>query len=314
MAHCCHRIRDDGRRLEDSTLNEPVALRLSLIVSLLIGAVGVAWGLIADSRVVLFDGIFAIFGTALTGLSLLASRAAGLDPDHRYPFGRKAWIPVAVVVQGAALAGTIAYAAIDAISVILSGGSTTAPVSVVGYGVVSLVAALAVALALPRLAPGSDLVAAEAAQWRAGTLLSAIIAIGAGVAAGASRLGWEQLAPYADPVLVLIAVAVLAPVPLRLLRAGGLELLEAAPPPEIAGRIETEALRVAAENGLGKPIIRATKLGQRLYVEVDFIVEPGKYDISDEDRVRRSMIAGLTPLGFDLWANVELTTDPSLTE
>jgi predicted Co/Zn/Cd cation transporter (cation efflux family) len=295
-------------------LNEPAALRLSLIASLLIGAVGVVWGLVADSRVVLFDGIFAIFGTALTGLSLLASRAAGLDPDHRYPFGRKAWIPVAVVVQGAALAGTIAYAAIDAISVIISGGSETAPAGVVGYGVVSLVGAMAVALALPRMAPGSDLVAAEAAQWRAGSLLSAIIAIGAAAAAGAQQLGWDRLAPYADPVLVLVAVAVLSPVPFRLLRSGGLELLEAAPPKEISERIEAEALRVAAEHELGKPIIRATKLGQRLYVEVDFIVEAGKYDISDEDHVRRSMIAGLTPLGFDLWANIELTTDPSLTE
>jgi predicted Co/Zn/Cd cation transporter (cation efflux family) len=295
-------------------LHETVALRLSLVASILIGAVGVVWGLAADSRVVLFDGIFAIFGTALTGLSLLASRAAGLDPDHRYPFGRKAWIPVAVVVQGAALAGTIAYAAIDAISVIITGGSETAPASVVGYGVVSLIAAMAVALSLPRLAPGSDLVSAEAAQWRAGSLLSAIIAIGAALAGGAARLGWDQLAPYADPVLVLVAVAVLAPVPFRLLRQGGLELLEAAPPKEISARIEAEAQRVAGEHGLGTPIIRATKLGQRLYVEVDFIVEPGKFDISDEDHVRRSMIAGLTPLGFDLWANIELTTDPTLTE
>jgi predicted Co/Zn/Cd cation transporter (cation efflux family) len=113
-------------------------------------------------------------------------------------------------------------------------------------------------------------------------------------------------------VLVLVAVGVLAPVPVRLLRSGGREILEAAPPAEVARVIDAEAARAAAEFGLGEPIVRATKLGRRLYVEVDFIVEPGKWDVADEDRVRRSLIGGLTPLGYEIWANVELTTDPDL--
>lgn len=87
-------------------MNEGRALRLSVYASLVIGVVGLVWGLIADSRIVLFDGVFTVLGTALSGLSLLASWAAGLRPDERYPFGREAVIPVAIVVQGAALTGT----------------------------------------------------------------------------------------------------------------------------------------------------------------------------------------------------------------
>jgi predicted Co/Zn/Cd cation transporter (cation efflux family) len=293
-------------------MTESRALRLSVYASLLVGVVGIVWGLAADARVVLFDGIFTMFGTALSGLSLLASWAAGLEADDRFPFGRGAVIPVAIVVQGAALSATLVYAAIDSVSLLFSGGTDAAPLSVVGYGLVTLVVAIAVTIGLPRIAPDSELAAAEADQWRAGALLSAIIAVGAAAATGAAAAGWHQIVPYADPVLVLVAVGVLAPVPVRLLRSGGREILEAAPPAEVARVIDAEAARAAAEFGLGEPIVRATKLGRRLYVEVDFIVEPGKWDVADEDRVRRSLIGGLTPLGYEIWANVELTTDPDL--
>jgi len=293
-------------------VSEARALRLSVYASLLVGVVGVVWGLAADARIVLFDGIFTIFGTALSGLSLLASWAAGLEPDERYPFGREAVIPVAIVVQGAALTATLFYAAFDSISLLLAGGTDAAPASVVGYGLLTLVVALAVMVGLPRLAPRSELAAAEADQWKAGALLSAIIAVGAAAATGADALGWDAVVRYADPVLVLVAVAVLAPVPWRLLTSGGREILEAAPPAEVSRSIEAEARRVAAEFGLDEPIVRATKLGRRLYVEVDFVVGAGEWDVSEEDKVRRSLIGGLDPLGYDVWANVELTTDPDL--
>jgi predicted Co/Zn/Cd cation transporter (cation efflux family) len=293
-------------------MTETRALRLSVYASLLVGAVGVVWGLLVDSRIVLFDGVFTIFGTALSGLSLLASWAAGLQPDERYPFGRGAVIPVAILIQGAALGATLVYAAFDALSLILSGGSGGAPLNVVGYGLVTLLIAIGLTIALPRVAPRSELAAAEAAQWRAGALLSGIIAVGAAAAAGADLAGWHGVVAYADPALVLLAVAVLAPVPWRLLRSGGREVLEAAPPPEVRRAIDGATELTRAEFGLGVPLVRATKLGRRLYVEVDFLVTAGEWDVAEEARVRRSLISGLSSLELEIWANVELTTDPDL--
>ena len=223
-------------------------------------------------------------------------------------------MPVAIVVQGAALTATLVYAAIDSVSLLLAGGTDAAPVGVVGYGVVTLVVAIIVGFGLPRLAPDSELAAAEADQWRAGAVLSAIIAVGAAAAAGAAALGWQQVVRFADPVLVLVAVVVLAPVPWRLLRSGGRELLEAAPAAEVQQVIDAAAARASAEFGLGEPIVRATKLGPRLYVEVDYVVPPDTWNVDAEDRVRRLVIGELEPLGYEIWANVELTTDPSLAD
>ena len=293
-------------------MREARALRLSVYASIVVGVVGVVWGLLVDSRIVLFDGVFTIFGTALAGLSLLASWAAGLDADERYPFGRGAVIPVAILIQGAALMATLVYAAVDSVSLILAGGSDAAPLSVVAYGLVTLLIAIGVVIALPRLAPRSELAAAEVAQWRAGAVLSGIIAIGAAAAAAAAAAGLHQVVAYADPALVLLAVVVMAPVPWRLLRSGGREILEAAPPADVREAIEAAAELTREEFDLPPPLVRATKLGRRLYVEVDFLVDAGEWDVAEEDRVRRSLIRALAPLELEIWANVELTKDPEL--
>ena len=67
---------------------------------------------------------------------------------------------------------------------------------------------------LRRRAPGSDLVDAEAQQWRADAILSAVMVAGALTGFGLVATGRAGLADYLDPVLVLVACAVLAPTPI----------------------------------------------------------------------------------------------------
>lgn len=117
-----------------------------------------------------------------------------------------------------------------------------------------------------------------------------------------------------DPVLVLVACAVLVPTPLRLLRSGSVELPEGEPSAEISDVVRATVEEVRQGFGLDEPIVRLHKLGRKLYVEVDFVVEPGEWDVSEEDGVRRAVADGLAPVGLDVWAYVELTTDRALVE
>jgi predicted Co/Zn/Cd cation transporter (cation efflux family) len=137
---------------------------------------------------------------------------------------------------------------------------------------------------------------------------------GALVAFGLTRAGRGDLTNYVDPALVLLACAILLPTPLRLLRSGTIELLEGVPPAEITDAVTATVDEVRARFGLDEPIVRLHKLGSKLYVEVDFVVEPGEWDVSEEDAVRRAVADGLAPLGLDVWAYVELTTDRTLVE
>ena len=102
--------------------------------------------------------------------------------------------------------------------------------------------------------------------------------------------GRAGLADYVDPVLVLVACAVLVPTPLRLPRSGTVELLEGEPSAEISDAVRATVEEVQQRFGLDEPIVRLHKLGRKLYVEVDFVVEPGEWTSA-----RRTTSAGPSP-------------------
>ena len=54
-----------------------------------------------------------------------------------------------------------------------------------------------------RLGTTSELVGAEAAQWRAGAVLSGVLAVGFGLAVVLTRTDADTVVPYIDLVLVL---------------------------------------------------------------------------------------------------------------
>lgn len=73
-----------------------------------------------------------------------------------------------------------------------------------------------------------------------------------------------------------------------------------------------DALTPARASTLPPPIIRSTKLGQRLYVEVDFIVAKGEWQVDEEDAVRLAITERLDALGLLVWATIDLTTNPAM--
>jgi predicted Co/Zn/Cd cation transporter (cation efflux family) len=287
-------------------------LVVSLVAAAAMGAGAIVWGVLAAAGVLVFDGVFTMAGTALSAGSLLAARVADSPPSKGYPFGRSAAVPVTIAVQGVALATTLVYAAVDAVGTILDGGSDADQSALVAYGIASTLLSVAVVVVLGRVAPGSELVGAEVASWRAGAVLSLLVAVGGGVGLVLEAQGRATATGYVDPVLVLVAVAATAAIPVRLIRTSLHELLEGAPPGDVAARIDEVVAAVRHEHRLPDAVVRSTKLGRRLYVEVDFLVGAGTWSVDAEDEVRRAVTAGLQDLPYEVWVTAEVTTDPEL--
>jgi predicted Co/Zn/Cd cation transporter (cation efflux family) len=216
-----------------------------------------------------------------------------------------------VGVQGVALLGMLGYASVEAVRVIIGGGSEVASADLVAYGAVGAVSCLATYGYLSRRGARSDLVRAEATGWLAGAVGSVVVVVG-GVVAVLLSGAWDGATAYADSVLVLISCLMFVALPVRMLRQAASELLESAPEPAVQQRIREVVDGVRAAEELPEPVLRSSKVGQKLYVEVGFVVAPGRWDVSDEDRVRRRLRDGLTALPYDPWSVVLLTTDPEL--
>lgn len=286
-------------------------MRVSAAAGLALAVLGIVWGLAAGSAIILFDGLYSIVGFVLAWLGLRAAALVEAGPTPHYPFGREALAPLVVAVQALVLLGTFGYAAIDAVGVILEGGSQTEVGSALGYSILTLAACLLVRAALARQQADSDLVAAEVAQWAAAVVLGVLMVVGFGVAVALGATAWSGMAPFVDPLLVLVAAAVILPTPIRMLRHAFRELLEGTPDSAVADPIHAAIESSRAELGLPEPIIRLGKLGRKVYLELDFLVsEDGGWTIDDADRIRRRLMAQLERPGQLLWINVELHTDP----
>lgn len=296
----------------DPAGREGNALRISAVSSLTLAAIGVVWGWAAASQVILFDAIYSLIGFFLSWVGLRAAELVRQGPTPRYPFGREALAPLVVATQALVLIGMFGYAIVDAISVILAGGSETELGSALVYAVLTTAICVLVHRLLLRRQEGSDLVAAEAMQWRAAVVLGVAMTIGFAGAVALTRTGWSELAPYVDPALVLVVAVLILPEPVRMLRQAFRELLEGAPDDEVTGPIHAAVHRVRSEAGLPEPTIRLGKLGRKTYVELDFLVGAEEdWDVGDADRLRRELIDILAEPGRLLWINVELHTDPA---
>jgi predicted Co/Zn/Cd cation transporter (cation efflux family) len=286
------------------------ALRASMGATTVLAVVGIVWGVTSGSQIVLFDGVYAVVGIGLTGLALHASRLIAGGPTERYPYGREALSPLVIALQGVALLATCGYGSVDAVLTIVGGGSDVVPSSALGYGVLSLLAAIAGWAWLRPRARGSELLAAEAQAWLLSAGLSAGMVVAFGLVLILNRSGHGHWGRYADPVLVLLASAALAPAPVRMIRRTLVELLEGSPGPDVREPVHRVLAGVCDTYGLADPVLRLTKLGPKLYIEVDFLVAAEQWMVSDADRVRRDLAERLSAvLPYDVWLTMELTGD-----
>ena len=302
-------------RTERVLLAEQRSLIISLTAAAVVSVVGIAWGLVVSSQIILFDGLYGVIGTVLSGLTLQVSTLVKRGPSARYPFGREALGPLVLGVQGLVLVGAFSYAVIDAIQIILTGGGDTQLGAALIYAILAFVGSLVIYLVLRGMGKDSELVAAEAAQWLAAVYLGIAMLVGFIAALLLQDSQWSRLAGYVDPALVLVAAVVVAPTPISMIRTTMRELLEGAPDDETQGPIEDAVKEVTALFALPEPVsVLIGKLGRKVYVEVDYLVEVDKWTISDVDRIRRELGRRLEEPGLNYWLNVELHTDPNWDE
>jgi predicted Co/Zn/Cd cation transporter (cation efflux family) len=254
---------------------------------------------------ILLDGVFALIEVALTGLLVRASRLADQGPTRNFPYGRESATPLVIGIYGFVLAGTLVYAAVEALATIRAGGSEVAAGSGIVFGLITTAGSIGTWLWLRATADGSDLLDTETAAWRVSAFRGVGMVAGFTLMAILVRGDRDDVARYVDPAMVLITCVVFVPTPLRMIRTTVLELLEGNPSDTIRDAVETRVEEVRREFGLAPLTTRLTKVGPKLYVEIEGVID-GHATVDDEHRVRRRLTAALDALPYDIWLNFEL--------
>lgn len=298
----------------DASAVEQRALRISIWVSISFAVISVVWGLLARSEVILLDAVFTPLFLLMTLGSLIVSRIVAKGPSRMFPFGRNALAPLFVIAQAIIFFGALGYAILEAVRVILAGGSEVAGASLLAYGLVSALVSLITWRVLVRMARDRPLVEAEAAGWLSGVPGSAVIAAGGVVVLLLGGTRFAAAVPYVDPALVIIVSIGLLMIPVGLLRRSLRDLQTARPDAELVDQVETVVETVRVAEGLPEPILRVGRLGAILDVALAFVLPPGTGDIACEDRVRRAVRDRLADLPYGVWITVEFGYDAELFE
>lgn len=276
------------------------------MVTAVLGSIGVVWGIVSGSQMILLDGVYAIIGIVVSLLLLQASAMAEAGPNSRFPYGREAVTPLVIGLQGFILLATLVYALAEGVFTIRDGGSDVAPGPALVYAVITSGASIVFWRWLLRRASTSDLLIAESTGWRVASLRGVGMLVGFVVLWILLDSSWSRAAPYVDPVMVIITCVAFLPAPIKMVRGTVRELLEGAPSAEIQQPVLEIVRAVCAEFEIDNPEVRMTKVGPKLYVEIDAAVRPDA-TIAQEDEVRTMIRTRLAALPFDLWLNFELT-------
>jgi cation diffusion facilitator family transporter len=289
------------------------ALLVSVWASAAFAGVSLVWGLLTGSLTIVFDGLYSFASVALSLFAVWALRASRRGADERYPWGREVWEPLTIVVKAVALGGLCVYALVGAVVELWRGGREVDAGWAVAYAVVATVAGAAVSLYLRRQAArgGSDLVRAESAEWTGDTLLSVGVLVGFVVALVLQATGRSALARYVDPAMVALISALFLRVPARLITEGFREVLTMSPEPAVMEQLRSCVRHIENRYGFAESFLRASKVGPRLDVEIDFVVDESStaQNVREFDAVRQDIHDRLEPLGYTRSTVVTFTGD-----
>lgn len=253
---------------------ERATLLLSSMVALVMGALGIAFALVTNSRAIMLDGMFNIIYFA-AGLATVRIERLLREPDNpRFPFGHAYFESLVNAGKGLIILGISVIALGDSVMALLTDGRVIAAELAIGYALIATVLCTATALVLRRRAGGLDspLVRADAENWSLNAAVSGAVLAGFCMGPLFRAVGWPAAVPYIDPVLVAAVVLLFLGVPVRMARTAILELLNQAPDPAIEQPVTAAIDKALAREPVRERHVRMVRPGRTLYVLVHVVL------------------------------------------
>ena len=283
------------------------ALVLSAVAAALLAAVGIAAALVTGSGAILLDGLFNLCFAVAALFTLRVAQLLARPDDADYPFGYLFFEPLINTVKGLLILGVSAFALIDAVIALASGGREVEFGPAALYAAAATVTCLAVVWALRRAA-ASPLVAADVETWTVNAVVSGGVLAGFLLAIWLQRAGHAGAALFVDPAMVAIVILLSGPVPVRMALGGLLALLNRAPSGTVVAGMEAEVRRALGDLPVTRIWVRAIQPGRTAYVVVHVLVPPGTgLDLAAADRLRGAVIAALAGRYAPVVADVVFT-------
>lgn len=290
---------------------EQATLKFSIALTVFLGVLGVASGLVTGSQAIIFDGMYSFVDVVPTVVSLLVVKLIARGTTHRFQYGFWHLEPLVAVLRDSILTVACIYAAINAVKALAGGGHDVEYGRAASWAGILCVIGLAMTLFLRRQAKAlqSPMLDVDARSWLVSTFLSLALLIGFAMAmalAGTPLQGWI---PYVDAIALLSMALIMLPMPLIGLWRSMSDVLQVAPD-ELDTQVHTVMDSVVKERQFLDYSSYIAKAGRGRFVEIHVLVSPeSRIDIATADAIRSDVSRRLNAATPTFWLTIDFTAD-----
>jgi cation diffusion facilitator family transporter len=292
---------------------EILALRLSLVLTVLFGCAAVAIALFSDSETMTLEAITAGIDVVVCILAIFVARKVHEPANQRYQYGYSKYEPLMTTVEGVLLAGACVGAIVYSARDLIHPDPVESAYIIVIYSAASFLHSVIFGWWMKRVGKriGSPLVRAEAELW----IVDGWLALGVTAAFVASfalgHIGTVQASAYVDPIVCIVLSVIFLKKPYDILRDSVSDLVDANPYADTVNAIEESARALAERFHLeGLEWVRVRKAGRRVFVMVSFFEDPGE-SLEDMDLARQAVTQEMASLHPDVEVAVLFSSAPA---
>ncbi|MFD2236966.1 cation diffusion facilitator family transporter [Aureimonas populi] len=291
---------------------EQAVLTRSIAATLVVGSIGVGFGILSGAQSIIFDGLFSAVDAAMTFLALLVSRLIARDTSGSRRFQMGFWHiePMVLAFNAGLLMVLTLYAFINAVTALVEGGRQLAFGWAIAYAsiVVAICAVMAWTGRRAAARTGSQFLILDAKGWLISGLITLALLVAFAIGYALQGTAYEGLTPYVDPAVLAVLTLCIVPMPFRILREAIADIFLVAPREldEAARRVAAKAVK---DHGFSAAHTYVAKVGRSRMIEIHFILPPG-YEVGPVERldaVREEVGAALGGEARDRWLTVVFT-------
>src|SRR5262245_28364343 len=184
---------------------EQGTIKFSIALTVCLGLLGVASGLVTGSQAIIFDGMYSFVDVVPTVVSLLVVKLIARGSSHRFQYGYWHLEPLVAVLRDSILAMACIYASVDAINTLASGGHEVEYGRAAAWAGILCVIGLSMTWFLSRRAKQFDslMLRIDARSWIVSAALSMALLLGFVLASALHRTRFESWVPYMDAIALL---------------------------------------------------------------------------------------------------------------
>lgn len=292
---------------------EKYMLKFSAAGGLFFAVLGLAWGIISQSSMIMFDGLYSLISLFISILAICISNFIQKKDFEKFPFGKGILEPITVAFQSMVLVIMCSVSLLNGIKELVSGGNSVNTNLALGYSIISSIGCTFIYLVMNKKGKkiSSEIIKAASSQWLMDTIVSAAVLVGFIISVILSLTPLAYLTVYVDSLMVIITATLFIKLPIKTLVRSFKEVVNSNADKEINDKIYTIVKDIEDKYNFEDSITRVSKIGRELRIEIDFVFnnESSLNELREMDKVREQVSLNMKGIKLEKWLNVNFTGD-----